>query len=575
MEASKFVNQSDLQSKVLKRLQFVFGEQVASSLTERVMELVNSYSGTIEPIQAPRWSEKDMIVITYGDCVRSDTERPISALASFFRDYGLEGTISSIHFLPFYPYTSDDGFSVVDYKKVDPACGSWDDIEDVRKRYRLMFDFVINHISKSSDWFLAYRQGEEPFTKFFIEKVEGVDYSQVLRPRVTPLFHPFETSRGVKEVWTTFSEDQVDLNFSEPECLLAMLEVLFFYLKKGAHFIRLDAVNYLWKELGTKCTHLPEAHELVKLMRDLTDYLAPNATIISETNVPHDENQSYFGNGDEVHMIYNFSLPPLLLDSLINEDAQYLTEWAKSVSVTLEGTTFFNFAASHDGIGVRSFISFVEEGRIPAERLDKMLATVTARGGGISKRTKPDGSQSPYELNISYFDAIRDPDLSFNLQVKAFLATRSILLALRGVPGIYFHSIIGTQNYHHGVRETGRWRTINRRKYDRKELNEVLAHEPHRSIFAGMKRLMETRVAEPAFHPEGYQEVLEVGENRVFVIRRGEENPVFCLTNVSRDKLEISLPITGQYRELISGNLENLAGSIKLEPFQAKWLKAV
>jgi sucrose phosphorylase len=574
MEASKFVNQSYIREKVLQRLTFVYGEEIAGPLAERVMNLVSHYEGTIPPTPAPRWSERDMIVITYGDSIRSTEERPIRALATFFKDYGLEDTISSIHFLPFYPYTSDDGFSVVDYKKVDPACGTWEDVEAVRKRYRLMFDFVINHISKSSDWFLAYKNGEEPYNKFFIEKVDGVDYSQVLRPRVTPLFHPFETANGVKEVWTTFSEDQVDLNFSEPECLLAMLEVLFFYFQKGAQFIRLDAVNYLWKELGTSCTHLPQTHELVKLMRDLTDHIAPNATIISETNVPHDENKSYFGNGDEVHMIYNFSLPPLLLDSLLNEDAQYLTEWAKSVSTTLPNTTFFNFTASHDGIGLRSFISFVEEGRIPAYRLDKMLETVVARGGGISKRTKPDGSESPYEMNISYFDAVRDPDLSLTLQARAFLATCSILLAMRGVPGIYLHSIVGTQNYYEGVKETGRWRSINRRKYDRKELDVLLSHEPNRSVFAGMKRLMETRVSEPAFHPEGFQEVLELGENRVFALKRGTDNPVYSLTNVSREEIEVTLPVSGQYRELISGQLESLSGSVRLEPFQAKWLKA-
>jgi len=118
---------------------------------------------------------------------------------------------------------------------------------------------------------------------------------------------------------------------------------------------RLDAVAFLWKELGTNCLHLPETHELVKLFRDVCEIVAPRAIILTETNVPHAENVSYFGQGDEAHMVYQFSLPPLLLHAFITGNGQYLTHWASGLEPPPAGCTFFNFTASHDGVGVRPF----------------------------------------------------------------------------------------------------------------------------------------------------------------------------------------------------------------------------
>ena len=134
-------------------------------------------------------------------------------------------------------------------------------------------------------WFKAYLAGESPYENFFIEADPSLDYSQVVRPRSLPLLTAVETSRGTRHVWTTFSDDQIDLNYSNPKVLLKMLDILLKYAQQGARIIRLDAIAFLWKEIGTNCLHLPETHEVVKLMRDLLSEVFPGTLVLTETNV--------------------------------------------------------------------------------------------------------------------------------------------------------------------------------------------------------------------------------------------------------------------------------------------------
>ena len=159
--------------------------------------------------------------------------------------------VDDIHLLPFYPYSSDDGFSVIDYKQVNPALGTWDDVARVGQNFHLMFDGVINHISAQSAWFKAFLQDDPKYRDYFIVVEGEPDLSQVVRPRTLPLLTEFTTPSGAKKVWTTFSADQIDLNYANPEVLLDIIDVLLFYVAHGAELIRLDAIAYLWKEIGT------------------------------------------------------------------------------------------------------------------------------------------------------------------------------------------------------------------------------------------------------------------------------------------------------------------------------------
>ncbi len=445
-------------------------------------------------------TQQDAILITYGDQIGEPGGEtpPLQTLADFL-DAELAECISGVHILPCFPYSSDDGFSVIDYTQIDPALGDWRDVERLGRRYRLMFDFVANHISQHSAWFQAYRRREAPYDGYFIEVDPAADLSQVVRPRALPLLTAVETAQGLRHVWTTFSADQVDLHYANPAVLLAMTEVLLHYVAHGAEIIRLDAIAYLWKEIGTPCIHLPQTHAVVKLWRAVLDAVAPHVLLITETNVPHADNISYFGQllpdigaTDEAQMVYNFSLAPLTLHAFLTGNASKLSAWAATLQPPAAGSSprlgsgasFFNFIASHDGIGVLPALGILSDAE-----LQQLVERTFAHGGQVSVRSLPDASHTPYELNITLYDFLNppgrpDPDTD----VARFLASQAILLALAGVPGIYVHSLLGSRNCHTCLAETGRARSLNRQKFSLAGLLSR-ARRPQRPSAPGVRRL--------------------------------------------------------------------------------------
>lgn len=527
------------------------------------------------PARRAAWDQTDCILITYGDQVSQDGEKPLKTLRRFLLRHDLDALLSTVHVLPFFPYSSDDGFSVIDYRRVDPALGDWSDVAALGQRFDLMFDLVVNHCSRHSRWFQEYRAGVEPYTGYFIESDPRADVSLVTRPRSHPLLTSFETSRGTRHVWTTFSDDQVDLNFSAPSVLIEMIDVLLFYLQRGARIIRLDAIAYLWKEPGTSCIHLPQTHEVVKLMRTIVDAVAPGTILLTETNVPHQENVSYYGNGDEAQMVYQFSLAPLLAEALQTGDASVLNHWLAGLEPTPPGTTVLNFTASHDGIGIRPL-----EGIMPADRARRFIEAVQRRGGRVSMKRNADGSESPYELNITYFDAVADPDRPDpSLHVCRFLAGQAVMLSLQGIPGIYFHSLVGTPNDHAGVRETGRARTINRRKFRSEELEATLDQTdlPQAQVFEGYCRLLAVRRRQPAFHPEASQRVIRTESPAVVAVVRESSTPfqrLLVLANLGPLAvcLNVEILIGAQpKRDLL--NQDDVGPAVALAPYQVRWLE--
>lgn len=562
--------------------ELIYGEELVDHCMEHLQGLVRAYRFEEHPPVAVEelWTHRDTILITYADMVRADHGEPTPPLKKQHRflSQELKGLASSLHILPFFPSSSDDGFSVIDYRKVDPAYGNWNDIVDLAADFRLMGDLVLNHVSRESEWFKGYLRGDRPYDRYFIEVDPDIDLSGVTRPRSTPMLTPVSTANGQKLVWTTFSEDQKDVNFRNPDVLFEFLDILFFYVVRGIKVIRLDAVAFIWKEIGTTCIHMPQTHEIVKLMRSLVDIFMPDVTLITETNVPHRENISYFGDGDEAHMVYQFSLPPLLLHALLKEDSRFLTRWAESLRPPPPGCTFFNFTSSHDGIGVRPL-----EGLVPEEEILELVEMIKNRGGFVSYRQNPDGSMSPYELNITYFDAFSTGNGHARLQEKRFLCSQMIMLSLQGVPGIYFHNLTGTPNNLEGVRRTGRYRTINRKKWKYSELMKELDREGSKTgtIFRAYKRLLKIRREHPAFHPFGGQTIYD-GGSRLFLIGRqapdGSER-VFVLCNMTKepqqvDLIRLGLPLSRKdvCCDLISGKVAVTEGCVRLEPFEVLWV---
>jgi sucrose phosphorylase len=580
-------------TKIRSLLEQLYGPQAATYLAAQIDKQLTDF----KPRMAARslaFDAGDAILITYADSIGayadSDSigtytddsighslqqagKAPLAALHSF-TDRHLADLFSAIHFLPFFPYSSDDGFSVLDFHRIDPAVGDWELVEAFAEDYVLMLDYVLNHISAGSAWMQAYLADQADFSELAIALPPETDLSVVTRPRTSPLLTPFNKKNGeVVHLWTTFSADQVDLNWRSPEVLLKMVAVLLAYAAHGARVLRMDAVAYLWKQIGTPCIHLPETHLMVRLLRAILDAAAPGCVIITETNVPHEENISYFGDqGDEAQMVYNFSLPPLLLHTFVSGDARLLSEWVAGLDPLPEGNAFFNFTASHDGIGLRPL-----EGLLPEADLQHLVTAVRANGGRVSYKQNTDGSRSPYELNITYVDALKDPERQLDPNhVDRFLASQAIALCLPGIPGIYIHSLLGSRNWQGGVLRTGQNRSINREKLDLATLEVELAQAGgfRRQVFQRFRHLLTVRREQPAFNPAAATRVLSLGPAIFGLERTCEAQAVLALTNVTgkAQTADLSVPAKSEIlRELLSGGSVT-AGRVELLPYQTIWL---
>ena len=514
-------------------------------------------------------NEHDVMLITYGDSILKKNEKPLKTLHHFLKSY-TKGFIPNVHLLPMYPYTSDDGFSVIDYEKINPDLGSWDDIKSLSLDYALMFDGVINHISKESDWFKGYLNQDPNYQDYFIPCDPDQDYSKVTRPRALPLYYPYHSQNGIQYIWATFSEDQVDLNYKNPKVLLHILKIMIFYAKQGAKFIRLDAIGFLWKELGTSCIHLPETHLLIKIIRYVIDQTVPGTLLISETNVPHLENISYFGDqDDEASLVYQFPLPPLVLYTYMMKNVSILSRWIKSLDLTPlhPRHTYFNFLASHDGIGVRPV-----EGILSEDQKMMMINHVIQAGGKISYKNNPDGKTSPYEMNISYVDAITYGEEE-SLHVDKFISSQAILIFLKGMPGIYIHSLLGTRNDLEGLNASGINRRINRKKlsYDdlSKSLSEIDSFES--KVLHAYLKLISYRKSHRAFSPDSKQEVLDL-DPRILALKRyhmDDDEAIYVYINVSGDLIQMNLDIEG----INLKTLLTVHKSMTIEPYAYELVK--
>lgn len=543
----------------------------AESITEDILALIEKWRGSAP--QYPQWVDQTTsYLITYGDSFRRQGEPTLQTMKCFADKY-LKDAISNIHILPMFPYTSDDGFSVVDYRKVDENLGDWTELNALADNFDLMYDCVINHISKSSEWFQRFLAGDEAYQDYFVVSDPALDYSSVTRPRALPLLTPFTKASGeTAHVWTTFSDDQIDINFRSPKVLLESIDILLMYAANGGRSIRLDAIGFIWKVLNTSCIHLPEAHEIIKLWRIVLDEVMPGSLLITETNVPHKENISYFGDGDEAHMVYQFPLPPLTLHAFLCQDSQVLTEWAKGLTAEAmaslqEGrkTTYFNFLASHDGIGVRP-----TEGILTNDDRQMMCEQVERKGGRVNYKNNGDGTQSPYELNINYLSAITEPEDDVATKADKFLAAQAILLSFVGVPAVYYHSLLGSENDVQGMVESGINRRINREKFELEKLEAELAEfgSLRNRIYTEMVRLLALRKQQTAFAPTSMQQVLELSP-QLFALQRGEgEESIRFVVNLSATAQEVSLLAGG--RDLISGHV--FAAQFTLNPYQFVWL---
>lgn len=573
-----------LQQKLQQHLRCIYNDVdigiSVPALAEQLIDImrITEYCQVPEPF-VNHWSEKDIIMITYGDSVIQQGERPLTTLAQFIDSY--LSCINAVHILPFFPYSSDDGFSVIDYSSVNEGLGSWADISAIASKRRLMSDLVINHCSSRSLWFENFCKGEGVGHDYFFTAEPDDDLSAVVRPRTSTLLRPTETPSGTQHVWCTFSHDQVDFDFRNPQVLIEFVRIIRQYLDAGVSIFRLDAVAFLWKIVGDKSINLPQTHEVIRLLRTLIEHAQQDTIIITETNIPNTQNLTYFGNANEAHCIYNFSLPPLLINSLITGSCLYLKRWLMSMPPAQDGTTYFNFIASHDGIGLRP-----AEGLLEEDEIDTLVDTMKQFGGQISSRTTEDGLQKPYEMNIALFDALQGTTKGKDQWgMQRFVCAHTIMLALEGIPGIYIHSLLGTRNDYQKLANTSHNRAINRHRWDLNQLTEQLndASSDHSQVLTELTNLINIRTQQIAFHPNATQFTLHLGLQLFGFWRqsRNRKQSIFCISNVS-DQItdlrinELNLIIAEHWVDLLSGQpIEDISQTMQLQPYQTVWISNV
>ncbi len=536
-----------------------------AEMADQVRGLLDSHGGRQSPGAADQWSERDAWLITYADQFHAADRKPLASLHDFYGAH-LRPWINGVHILPFYPWSSDDGYSVIDYAAVDERYGTWEDIERLTADARVMFDAVINHASAGSRWFLRYLEGDPEYADFFISLPADSDLSAVVRPRTSPLLTAFDSARGKVWVWTTFSPDQVDLNYRDPRLFLKVIEVLLAYARHGASMIRLDAVQFLWKEVGESSINMPQGHLVLQLLRAIMDQAYPDVIFVTETNVPHRENISYFGGEErEAQMVYQFALPPLVLDALYTGSVDLLESWINDLDPLPSGCTYLNFLSSHDGVGVRPV-----EGILPDERIADLLELNRLGGGQLGVRSVGRRT-APYELNTTWF-TLMETGYDRDQAVLRHLASHAIMLALRGIPAIYALSMVGGRSDQAGYQRTGQARSLNRTRFAIQQLESRLADPdsvPSR-VLAGLEGMLRFRSSSAAFHPDSPQRVLETPPGVIGIERGSGDRLARVYVNVSAQQVAVPHPAPG-WRQHGAGEKE-AAEQLRLEPWQSVWL---
>ena len=518
-------------------------------------------------------SEKTSLVISYGDNIYSSQSSSMKIFQKFFQK-NLEKLFDTIHFLPFYPSSSDSGFAVKDHYQIDKKIGNWSDLKKISKSKKIMADVVINHASARGLWFKNFLKRKKPGKDYFLTVNSKFNTSKVVRPRDHKLLKKIKIFKKNDYLWRTFSPDQIDLNFKNPSVLLRFIKIIIYLINNGVTIFRLDAIAYLWKQNGTKCINLSQTHEIIKLLRVVTSLLNIQTLIITETNLPEKENLSYFGKNNEANWVYNFSLPPLLIHAFLFENSSYLNQWSRKLPSTKHGNCYLNFIASHDGIGIRP-----TEGILNEKTLNSFLKRLKKNGSRFSYRKVKNKLKKVYEANITVFDALKksdfDPKGLFFLE--RYISAHAIMVSFEGVPAVYFNSLFGKSNDEAKYIITGNNRDVNRYKWNFNNITTKLRDKKSKqSIFyRNIGALLEIKRKQKAFHPNASRININLGP-KIFCFKRiskDKKQSIICMTNLSSKIQTPNFKKIGNYRDLLNSNLKFREGtSLILKPFQTVWL---
>ena len=568
----------------LRKIYFEHSDEEINSVWSQLLQILDPYHVNREKNDVEIesiWGSSSVVLITYPDAIYRKDESTLKTLAEFAQNR-LSGLASVIHVLPFLPSTSDGGFAVSNHEKIDNTFGDWNDLKNLSRKYKIMADLVLNHVSSSHPWVHQFMKSDEPGTSYILAPLQTDIWEEVIRPRNSSLFTNIKTNKGFKNVWTTFGPDQIDVDWKNPHIFLEFVKLLVTYINNGADWIRLDAIAFIWKEPFTTCLHLETVHSIVKLLNKCLKRIKPSAVLITETNVPEDENISYLIDGNEANLAYNFTLPPLLLEAIFTAETDLLNNWLSNWNDLPTATSLLNFTSSHDGIGLRAL-----EGIMDDKRIHNLLVESEKRGGLVSHRRMSNGQDQPYELNISWWSAMSNGGSDNTLyQFERFLLSQVFTLSLKGVPAFYLPTILASPNDIDTFRKTGQRRDLNRQKFEASKLIEMLKNfdSPASKNISYLSHVVKVRSRLSAFHPEAYMKCISTNISSCVIIQRGlDEYRVYVICNIS-DKC-INIPLLDELDLLLLDSkkrlIDNITGasinkdSFTLNPYQVVWASLI
>lgn len=447
-----------------------------------------------------------VMLITYPDSLGKNLKELNEVLHE-----DLKGAVGGIHLLPFFPSTGDRGFAPTDYTTVDPKFGNWSDVEKLGEEYYLMFDFMINHISRHSKYYEDFQKNKDqsPYADLFLSwdkfwpkgRPTKEDVDLIYKRKDRAPYQEITFADGTKEkLWNTFGPEQIDLDVRKRVTQKFIKETLVSLIHHGADIIRLDAFAYAVKKLDSNDFFVePEIWDLLKQVQD--DIADEGATILPEI---HEHYSMPFKIAKHGYFIYDFALPMVTLYSLYSGKSNRLAAWLKKCPMKQ-----FTTLDTHDGIGVvdaRDILS-PEEINYTSQELYQVGANVKKKYSSAEYH-----NLDIYQINTTFYSALGDDDQ------KYFMA-RLLQVFAPGIPQVYYVGMLAGKNDLELLEKTKEGRNINRHYYSRQEV----AEEVKRPVVSSLLKLFTFRNTEPAFDLDGSIEISTPNENEIQIIRKNKE----------------------------------------------------
>lgn len=484
------------------------------------------------------------MLITYPDSLGNN----IKDLQKVLKTH-LDGAIGGVHLLPFFPSSGDRGFAPMDYTKVDEKFGDWKDVKNLSESYYLMFDFMVNHISKQSKYFKDFQEkhNQSAYRDLFIHwdefwpqgrpTQEDIDLIYKRKPKA-----PVQTVEFVdgqtEEVWNTFGDDQIDMDVTKEVTKRFIKDTLNFLMDHGASIIRLDAFAYAVKKLGTNDFFVePEIWDLLKEISNITN--PRETTLLPEI---HENYHIVRKITDHDYFSYDFALPIVTLYSLYSGKADRLAGWLKSSPMKQ-----FTTLDTHDGIGVVDAKDILTD-----DELDYTKAEMYKVGANVKKVYSSTAYHNldVYQINTTYYSALGDND-------HAYLLARAIQVFAPGIPQIYYVGLLAGKNDLNLLEKTKEGRNINRHYYSMDEIDR----ETQRPVVKALFDLLRFRNQSAAFDLDGAIDVQQPSENEIVITRQSADTKTAAILSANLKTQQFTITETtaeGKTTEVLTSNLDTV-----------------